>query len=349
MRVLLVFANGLSSPRVTEAARENNMTDLSGYDLIGDIHGHAGPLARLLEKLGYRDQDGSGVWSHSERKVIFLGDFIDRGPKQLETVQMARSMVENGTALAVMGNHEFNAILYASEHPDGSGQFLRERSDKNRNQHRAFLTAVDSLDPSGVSDPQREIVEWFKTLPVYLDLPGLRVIHACWHPDSIAVLGDHLDERQRICEDSWSTLAQKGSPAYEAAEILLKGWEIRLPENVSFLDKDRNRRVHIRTRWWETAMHTYRGLAIVPADVIGCIPDSQVEADVLPGYDGHKPLFLGHYWLDGDPKPLSDHIACLDYSIAREDLSDSTPGKLCAYRWNGEEKLKTEHFTYVAG
>jgi len=50
------------------------------YDLIGDIHGHADELRALLTKLGYNQLEGS--WSHENRKVVFLGDYIDRGPKQ---------------------------------------------------------------------------------------------------------------------------------------------------------------------------------------------------------------------------------------------------------------------------
>jgi hypothetical protein len=48
------------------------------YDLIGDIYGHASWLRPLLERLGYHKCDG--LWSHPERQVIFLGDFVDRGP-----------------------------------------------------------------------------------------------------------------------------------------------------------------------------------------------------------------------------------------------------------------------------
>lgn len=54
------------------------------FDLIGDIHGYADPLKRLLTTLGYTD---NGIcWVHPSRKVIFLGDFVDRGPEQLVTV-----------------------------------------------------------------------------------------------------------------------------------------------------------------------------------------------------------------------------------------------------------------------
>ena len=49
-----------------------------GFDLIGDIHGHAAPLRRLLGRLGYEETDG--CYRHPERRLIFLGDFIDRGP-----------------------------------------------------------------------------------------------------------------------------------------------------------------------------------------------------------------------------------------------------------------------------
>ena len=107
----------------------------NGYDIIGDIHGCGDTLQALLSKLGYRNTDG--VYRHPDRKVIFIGDFVDRGPHQREVVEIVRSMVEADTALAVMGNHEYNAIAYAT--PDGNGGHLRPHSDKNRKQHHAFL------------------------------------------------------------------------------------------------------------------------------------------------------------------------------------------------------------------
>ena len=53
------------------------------YDIIGDIHGHAAALKALLQKLGYREN--GGAWRHSERQAIFVGDFVDSGPRQLES------------------------------------------------------------------------------------------------------------------------------------------------------------------------------------------------------------------------------------------------------------------------
>jgi hypothetical protein len=46
------------------------------YDLVGDIHGEAPALIKLLKELPYDQIDD--VWQHPDRKLIFLGDFVDR-------------------------------------------------------------------------------------------------------------------------------------------------------------------------------------------------------------------------------------------------------------------------------
>ncbi len=73
------------------------------YDIIGDIHGHAPALKELLHKMDYKVVNG--VWQHPGRKVIFVGDYIDRGPAIRETLDIVRTMAENDTAIALMGNH----------------------------------------------------------------------------------------------------------------------------------------------------------------------------------------------------------------------------------------------------
>ncbi|TQE90229.1 MAG: hypothetical protein FKY71_20485 [Spiribacter salinus] len=80
------------------------------YDIVGDIHGHASRLEQLLERMGYKRDVKS--WRHPDRQAIFVGDFIDRGPEQIETYRLVRAMLDRGAALAVMGNHEFNAVAF---------------------------------------------------------------------------------------------------------------------------------------------------------------------------------------------------------------------------------------------
>jgi hypothetical protein len=107
----------------------------SAYDIIGDVHGQAGALAALLRQMGYRER--GGAWRHSDRQVIFTGDFVDRGPKQVETVTVVRRMMDAGSALAVMGNHDFNAIAWYLPDPARPGDFLRSHSpDRNGKKYR---------------------------------------------------------------------------------------------------------------------------------------------------------------------------------------------------------------------
>jgi hypothetical protein len=54
----------------------STMSD-SRYDIVGDIHGHADPLRRLLQKLGYTEENG--IYRHSSRTILFVGDFIAVG------------------------------------------------------------------------------------------------------------------------------------------------------------------------------------------------------------------------------------------------------------------------------
>jgi hypothetical protein len=122
------------------------------HDIIGDIHGQADKLEALLRTLGYRET--SGAWRHPTRTAIFVGDFIDRGPAQLRSVNIARGMVDAGAALAVMGNHELNAIAWHTPDPNQPGEYLRPRNspkwgESNRRQHAAFLAdTIPGCTPS---------------------------------------------------------------------------------------------------------------------------------------------------------------------------------------------------------
>jgi len=96
-------------------------------DLIGDIHGHADKLEELLLKLGYAKNNG--VYSHPDRKVLFVGDYIDRGPKIRETLEIVKSMVYSENAIALMGNHEYNALCFHFQ--ETVGGHLRKHLIKN--------------------------------------------------------------------------------------------------------------------------------------------------------------------------------------------------------------------------
>ncbi len=298
------------------------------YDLIGDIHGHAEVLRRLLREMDYREDDG--VFRHPDRQVIFVGDFVDRGPEQREVLHIARSMCDAGTALAVMGNHEFNALGWVE--PDGIGGYLRPHTPKNRKQHQEFLDQIGEG-----SAAHREALGWFRTLPVWLDLPGLRVVHACWYPSAQEALRPHLDRSQRFTQDGLRAASHKGSDAYHAADILLKGPEASLPDGISFRDKQGHIRHEARLRWWGLDATTLRRAALGMEGDEGSLPDSPITTEYL--YTDKLPVFFGHYWLKGVPTLSSDFAACLDFSVAKQ-------GYLTAYRWSGENVLSSDNFVY---
>lgn len=317
------------------------------YDIIGDIHGHASALEALLHDLGYRNT--AGAWRHKDRQALFLGDFIDRGPQQLETVTLVRGMVDAGTAQAVMGNHEFNAIAWFTPDPECPGEYLRKHhsekyGDKNRKQHQKFLTAVEG------TPLHEEVVKWFLTLPICLDLPDLRLIHACWHSTALEYLRPYLTTDFRVKPETMilatrepADEADKDTPemtVFKAIEAVLKGIEAPLPKPHTFRDKDGHERDRVRVRWWDNDADTFRKAAMLPADESAGLPETQVPKHALVGHDGGTPVFIGHYWLTGEPELLSDKVACLDYSVAKE-------GKLVAYRWDGEPTLNRSKLHWV--
>jgi protein phosphatase len=77
------------------------------FDLIGDVHGCAGELAELLTTLGYEVAPDRASAVHPEgRRVVFLGDLVDRGPDTPGVLRLVMGMHEAGTALVVPGNHD---------------------------------------------------------------------------------------------------------------------------------------------------------------------------------------------------------------------------------------------------
>lgn len=298
------------------------------YDLIGDIHGQHGKLVALLTRLGYRAH--GGTFRHPEgRKVIFLGDYIDRGPAIRETLHTVRGMVEAGDALAIMGNHEYNAIC--AETPDGKGDFLRPEK-KNRGGQ-----LVTKQQFAGLDAEWEEWKEWMRQLPMWLDLGGLRAVHACWDAKSIGHISD-----KSIADDEFLHLsAAKGTPEHRVVENILKGPELAMPEGCVFHDKENIPRTSVRVRWWDVPEEARVSQLSMPEPFDMPGDASPHDLRRLPNYaPDEPPVFIGHYWLPPDRKrePLARNIACLDYSGA---FADNT---LAAYRWDGERELSAEKF-----
>lgn len=298
------------------------------YDIIGDLHGEAEALRDLLARLGYRERDGA--YRHSGRRALFLGDYIDRGPAIRETLGIVRAMVERGTALALCGNHELDALMYDT--PDGCGGWLRPH-----NACCASMHARTHAEFAARPDEWLEWRRWFQSLPLYLDLPGFRAVHACWNETQIAVLGE-----RRLDDDLLRAAADLRTPESVAVRRLLKGPEVRLPAGTIVGGLEGKLVPEMRLRWWYDGRgDTYREACIHrhgpgPATVI----PAEFDALFTPPCDGDRPVFIGHYWMPPQtPAPLTPLVACCDYSVAGG-------GPLVAYRWEGEQRLSAEKFIY---
>jgi hypothetical protein len=298
------------------------------HDLIGDIHGHADALQQLLRQLGYSKQ--KGVYRHPERQTIFLGDFIDRGPQIRETLEIVRPMIDSGSALAVMGNHELNALAFHSPDPDKPGDHLRPHDEKNSNQHAETMRQV----PNG---ELASYLDWFRTLPMWLDLDGLRVVHACWDGNMMAQVSGP------ITDEFLYSACREGQTLYQPVETILKGKEAALPNGLAFRDKDGHIRTSARVRWYSApAGQTYRTYAMATEQVDCDLPVASSVIDAAVPYPPEaKPVFVGHYWMKGNkPELLAPNVACVDWSVAKG-------GFLCAYRWDGEQELDQGKFAWL--
>ncbi|HEY9842785.1 MAG TPA: metallophosphoesterase [Candidatus Obscuribacterales bacterium] len=303
-----------------------------GLDIIGDLHGHYRALLALLAELGYLEEDG--LYQHPEgRQLIFVGDLVDRGPHVRETVQLVRALVESGRARCLLANHEYNILCY---HLWVNGEFLRVHSESNARQVLATLQAFAD-DPGEWLDH----LEWFKTLPLFLELPGLRVVHACWDQHWIDYVRGRLPGALLTPSFVYES-SRKGTPAHKAVETLLKGWEATLPECRFYHDAEGIARSQARLRWWPGRGEAWGDWLVTDAGATGC-EQLPFDESLLPGPlypEEAPPVFCGHYWLRGTPRLQAANVCCLDYSIAKA-------GQLVAYRWNGEQELQAENLVAV--
>lgn len=314
------------------------------YDPIGDIHGQADKLEALLQTMGYTPA-GLGYKAPQGRQAVFLGDLIDRGPKQVRVLEIVRAMVDSGDALCIMGNHEFNAIGCATDDPLNPSEALRPnrantaKCAKNRAQHKSFLDQVGEG-----SDAHKQWVDWFRTLPVYLDLGGIRVVHGCWNDEAIGTLkaagwvpGVKLSNAllYRV-----GRVDEPESPLVKARKLLTCGLELPLPDGGYIEDKEGNKHYEVRIANWRDWASQIHEVALVPKGQEKQLEGMEWPAELVISAVEGAPVFLGHHWFSGHPVVESKKLACLDWSAAKD-------GPLVAYRWDGEEELSNDKLVWV--
>ncbi len=143
-------------------------------DIIGDIHGEYDALESLVALLGY---DGDGV--HEEgRRLVFVGDFCDRGPDSPAVIAWIERLVRSGRAHAVLGNHELN--LLRGDAKDGAGWYFDSRRERDDPKFAPYARCDEA--------ERARIHAFLDTLPLALERDDLRIVHAAWIADSVDAL-----------------------------------------------------------------------------------------------------------------------------------------------------------------
>ena len=308
-----------------------------GYDLIGDVHGCGNTLIRLLEQMGYSKKNG--VYQHPKRKVVFVGDIVDRGPNIRLALHVVRDMVEAGQAEIVMGNHEYNIVTYLTEAPPGfNRRYLREHTKRNN-----FIVEQTINQFAPYPNEFKDFLNWFLEIPLFLENDRFRVVHACWDQ---AMIDEYL-RRYGSNKITKGMLAESVNPQsflFRFLDRMLRGTSLKLPDNRSIVSKDGMVRQFFRTKFWEQQPEQYRDVVFqpdpLPQDIEHALLSPQEKEQLLFYGPKEKPLFIGHYWMQGIPSPIAPNIACLDYSAVKY-------GRLVAYRLDQEKLPQTNKFTWV--
>jgi serine/threonine protein phosphatase 1 len=138
----------------------SNLNLTSRRIIIGDVHGYCDALFRLLEAIAVNSDD----------RVYLLGDLIDRGEQSRQVVNF---IFQNSDQYrCILGNHE-HMLLKALGETEVSEQWLQAWLHSGG---AATLISYNHQIPE-------EHLDWFKSLPTYIDLGDFWLVHAGVHPD----------------------------------------------------------------------------------------------------------------------------------------------------------------------
>jgi len=312
-------------------------------DIVGDIHGEIDALRLLLWHLGY-DKQGN----HPEdRRLVFLGDLVDRGPDSPAVVELVKRLVESGRAQCVLGNHELN--LLRGDPKDGNEWFTMP--DQPGRYPCVPVTNTQKI----------EFIEFLQELPLALQRDDLRAVHACWNSDAVKQLSEPN------CPGTVLGVYELFEPGLEADCRYAETIELRLTQVLADEDKkpDMNR---------ELANHDVACQMGNPVKVMTSGEETIADEPFLAGgkwrmvarqkwweaYADDQAVVVGHYWRHfGEPRPgkkykdgpdlfegIEPHhwmgkrnkVYCVDFSVghrhkARAGGLSEKAFRLAALRW----------------
>ena len=202
------------------------MQNLFGYSrvlAIGDVHGMYQKLIKLMDKIRFNPD---------EDMLIFLGDYIDRGPDPGRCLQYIFALQQQypDVVVCLMGNHEVMMSSY----------FMQKRGSYNNlivdyagswldNGGLETLKQLDEMD----ADTKEELLQWVMNLPVKYQYQDYFFCHAGVDPDVPLAVQNEFDmlwRRQQWWEQykGEETLVVGHTPVQKVMK--LTGKERRMPK-----------------------------------------------------------------------------------------------------------------------
>jgi len=298
---------------------------------VGDVHGEYDALVSLLKKLGYDD-----LGRHSEkRRLVFVGDLIDRGPDSPAVLRAVKRMVDAGFAQCVAGNHEINAI--------------RDQADKDRSGEGWWYGRNESVYKSVLVDPREKeesFLPFLRSLPGALEHGDLRVVHACWDESSIDRMRDAssvIDAFHREAEANQKNLEELGRALRERARAENFEWTRIKNEDVKL-------ELIPELAAYDEANQMGNAIKVATSGVERAARDSYWASgkwrmvERVPWWEEYEgpPVVVGHYWRRYDPTSSSaqtkrnadlfgdapphatlgpaGQVMCIDYSVGMRFL-----------------------------
>ena len=269
-------------------------------DIIGDVHGEYEVLLRLLGYLGY-DRRGETA---EGRRLVFLGDLVDRGPDSPAVVERVMDLVARGRAHCLLGNHELAILL---DRPlAGNGWFIQPNPRESAGEFHARR-----VDPGRIE----AYLEFFGAMPLVLEHAALRLVHACWHPPSVARI-----RRDMLAADSTAALYRE----YEV-DVRKRLNEAELAHMVE--EENRFYSVALDDPEWSAELlpaHAEAEQVGLNGNPMRVLTTGLVQAAAAPfyamgrwrmadrcrwwdGYEDDVPVVIGHFWRRFDK--AADRIA----------------------------------------
>lgn len=304
------------------------------YDIIGDVHGYASLLKKLLRQMGYEKKENG--YAHPERKAVFVGDFTNRGPQIRETLKIIRQMVDSGAAHAILGNHEIYNILYSLKDENGN-RLLRNKKGKR------YLSVQKTVEEfSNHPDEWKAYMAWLRTLPFYKEFDGLRVVHASWQNSNIEIIKSRISHG-KIPKKVFRNLVNKPRSALSQAILqTTRGVHLVLPPDLKIYDERRKPHRLFRVKWWLTPEKlTFEQWSF---ESKFRLPNYTIPPEIIPSTEIYPadevPVFFGHYCRYNGSLIVNSNICCVDACVAGTK-------QLIAYRWSGESILSEANLVMV--